>query len=271
MNKKALSWQFMIAVIIALALAIIFLLFQSELFAQYKHKADEDRCEATVFREYLIQHSSGRDFADSVECRQISRDISETDERKIKHALLSDAYRCWQMFGKSDWDLFKDYGSFCHLCYVENFNKGRVVVSDLLGAAKETLVPGRQFSYWGGMNLYIQPELRAQFKTDKDLAVVFSFIRVGSKSDYAELLEKAGSVYPGWYLVSKAGQEAGVFVKHTESVSAETLRQVFDDLDFAPPDLTGTPPWGYYYVGIVEYTPEMLGQFACDWTPIQKE
>ena len=272
MNKKALSWRFMIAVILALALVIIFIFFKSEILAKYKYKVDEDRCEATVFREYLIKHSSGKDFADSIECKQISKDIKDTDENKITRGLLRDAYRCWQMFGKSDLDLFKDYGSFCHLCYTEHFNKKGIVVNDLLQASKDIVVPGKGFSYWGGMNLYIQPELRTQFKTDKDLAVVFSFIRVGSKSDYTELLETVGSVAPGWYLVSKIGEAAGIFVKHTESKSAETLRQVFDDLGFAPPELGGSgPPLGYFYVGIVEYTPERLNQFACDWTPIQKE
>lgn len=270
MNKKGISWKFIIAVILALSLVLVFLLFQSELFAQYTQKAVEDRCEATVFREYLIKHSSGKDFADSVECRQISREIKSSDGDEIAYDLLKDAYTCWDMFGGSELDLFKDYGSFCHLCYVENFKRD-VRVEGLLRKAKETVVPGEDFSYWGGMNLFIQPELRQSFRTDKPLAVVFSFIRVGSESDYTELLEAAGKWGVGT-LYSKVGQAAGVFVKHNESESADKLRQVFDYLGFAPPVFgKNGPPGGYFYVGVVEYTPENLNNFACEWTPRQKE
>lgn len=271
MNKKGISWKFIIAVILALSLIVVFLLFQSELFAEYKHKAVEDRCEATVFREYLIKHSSGKDFADSVECRQISKEIKSSDGDEIAYDLLKDAYTCWDLFGSGELDLFKDYGSFCHLCYVEDFKRD-VRVEGLLDKSKNTVVPGEDFSYWGGMNLFIQPELRQSFKTNKSLAVVFSFIRVGSESDYTELLEAGGKISPGLYYTSKLGQAAGVFVRHTESESAEKLRQVFDYLGFAPPVFgKDGPPWGYFYVGIVEYTPENLNNFACEWTPRQKE
>jgi hypothetical protein len=240
LNRKGgtLSAEHLVMLLIIFVSTALVLFFLVRLNTIIGVDASDSVCAEAVREASFVNQVYGRDFAvDIKKCPTehitIDGDKLQTEQDKKAKKILAESMRtCWQQWGSGELDLFKESGTYCHLCTTVHFeNIAPINDFNQFLEDKDQLVGGR--TYKEILTGYVSEDSPVQpikfgtqsihIDTSKDYAVLFWYEKEKDAKDiYQTILgERLGSparaagvataigVYGG-YQLSAAGVALGL-------------------------------------------------------------
>ncbi len=273
-NKRAMT-AIVIGIVFALVVFVILLIWAVPTLTQSDYLIRKDRCKNSV--ELLAAGVSiGAKIGEKIECPTEYFTFKGSEET-MKREVANQLYDCWDKMGRRNLQLWDDKSDkFCVICSVVEFDGKNDAINNLTRYLAEHKPPQNDNTYFelfngqssedflNGLQERIdnnQITSEDKLYTSKKYAIVYTFLT----EEYLNKMELGGGG-------AAAGAGAGVGLAAllaTPGVNIVTLTAI--GIGAGAGFLIGhgaakTPDWNSY-VGIVEYTPEVLDELKCTEIP----
>ncbi|MFA6888286.1 MAG: hypothetical protein WC254_02210 [Candidatus Woesearchaeota archaeon] len=209
MNKKAMM-EFLVGLIILLAVAVIILIFYAKTSAVSEAKSVADGCRQTIELNG-IGRIGGTPLFEDINCPTEYKMIDTDNSDEIKKALAQDMAMCWYKMGEGQYELFDtdmmQEKQYCIICSVSEFDN-KQEISGFLDYMTKNPAPllytgGKTISYTdylqgytsdSSRKLLYEQETQDTIKTEYDYATIFLY---GKKGYVSKVWGGAGGTAAG--------------------------------------------------------------------------
>lgn len=88
---------------------------------------EEQTCAAQVIAHQKIAEASKGDTAPPISCPTRVVNVSDESDREVLYTIAEEIKWCWDTWGKGEFTLFDQDGTYCHMCSVISFEEQRTV------------------------------------------------------------------------------------------------------------------------------------------------
>ncbi len=145
-NKKAISMQFIILIILGLSVTAILSAFYGNVFEEMHTSTDKQTCKTSVYSHFgtkMKNKLAGMDvFSAPIKCPtnliNIEKDVKEEETKDI---IAEEIYDCWDKFGEGKLELFEGNNVYCSICSHIDFENKELVINNFGEYLATRLIP----------------------------------------------------------------------------------------------------------------------------------
>jgi len=123
MNKKALALVKVATAILILALLLVLLIFLIKARIKAGNLVEDSECQSSIIAHTTLIKALGEDITPEITCPTKYYTITSSNEDSIKRYMAESLKSCWGTWGRGELELFKQDGTYCHICSVTDFKK----------------------------------------------------------------------------------------------------------------------------------------------------
>jgi hypothetical protein len=162
MNRKAIGWSTVAALIIGLAFLLVILIFLLKIRNTSVNIVEDSECKSSIMSHYVIKQITREVLVSEIYCPTRYYTIPGKNDDETKKQLADALKSCWGTWGRGQLDLFKDEALYCHVCSLIDFKDKSRTVSGITEYLLETPIePGSPITYIDYLSGYASEKAEA--------------------------------------------------------------------------------------------------------------
>jgi len=297
MNKKAITKNYLLSLILVVVFIFIMMLFLSE----YSKKVDTGT-QKEICKDSVLMHGATKlgDYAldTDIKCPTQELKITSQDPEKIKYQMAKAMYDCWDQFAQGKLNLFGDEETiYCNICHLITFKHKNQEITGFQEYLATKAIPGKGgityldfiMNYETPNSAGVIPEMDESqqesfnegiIDTSKTYATIFAYAK-GQDQMTKIKNHLSGSTTPGEIGIAVGATAAGtvmviILASNPIGWGVAAVAIIVGTIVYATTQLItfffstdNVPEWASFII-FKEYDAESLDSIGCEYIPLDQ-